>query len=377
MNQTTRRRRRVWNKDDVPRMAAAAPHASVAPTPAAPATPHGDVPKITPKSRDLVRRMLQAERRHLQPPPSPKPAHRGFTGHPKAALTAGSGILRRIVGKSPDPRRKSQFGTPGAEASGVMAQTPDARPGGIFRRLIGKSPDPRKSPAPSFLGTPEPRLTRRICGKSPDPRRRSPGGTPHCLTHRILGKSPDPRGRSRSPRRLSFNTPQAAVRSRETPQRGSYEEVPSSPERSEMTPLHTRHASRSKVWSPRSEDSAEKEADERRRAKTPKSKARSPTPQRKERPSETRSKSVEVRGKSAAPVSKDLPLVPLSVVNADAMRRAILAPRQAKRPYRPFTALQAMATQSQDPDDDDDALARQILNEMRRERQDFSSWLRR
>ena len=61
MNQTTQRRRRVWNKDDVPRMAAAAPHASVAPTPAAPATPHGDVPKITPKSRDLVRRMLQAE----------------------------------------------------------------------------------------------------------------------------------------------------------------------------------------------------------------------------------------------------------------------------------------------------------------------------
>lgn len=29
----------------------------------------------------------------------------------------------------------------------------DARPGGIFRRLIGKSPDPRKSPAPSFLGS--------------------------------------------------------------------------------------------------------------------------------------------------------------------------------------------------------------------------------
>lgn len=29
----------------------------------------------------------------------------------------------------------------------------DACPGGIFRRLIGKSPDPRKSPAPSFLGS--------------------------------------------------------------------------------------------------------------------------------------------------------------------------------------------------------------------------------
>ena len=31
-------------------------------------------------------------RRHLQPPPSPKPAHRGFTGHPKAALTAGRSL---------------------------------------------------------------------------------------------------------------------------------------------------------------------------------------------------------------------------------------------------------------------------------------------
>ena len=63
-NQTTRRRRRVWNKDDVPRMASAdAPHASVAPPPAAPATPQGDekITRITPKSRDLVRRMLQEE----------------------------------------------------------------------------------------------------------------------------------------------------------------------------------------------------------------------------------------------------------------------------------------------------------------------------
>ena len=39
-------------------------------------------------------------RRHLQPPPSPKPAHRGFTGHPKAALTAGRSFkpLRVCVG---------------------------------------------------------------------------------------------------------------------------------------------------------------------------------------------------------------------------------------------------------------------------------------
>lgn len=63
--------------------------------------------------------------------------------------------------------------------------------------------------------------------------------------------------------------------------------------------------------------------------------------------------------------------MPLSVANADAMRRAILEPRcvmspgrSGRRPYRSFLALQAMAT----PNHDDDALASEILNEMRRER---------
>lgn len=385
----------VWSKDGSTKVSGAA--ASQGPG-------HGQggpsaEPRITPKSRADVRKMLQEERQKLQPPPSPAPdreqrAQRVQRAQPAAGVPSVP-ILRRIVGKSPDPRDRV---SPHAGNCGIVRRlagksdprtsrsAPPRPPDGrsILYRLVGKSPDPRKAKDAQFPGTPEPRLTRRICGKSPDPRK-SPApeisGTPEPrleprLMRRIVGKSPDPRCRSRSPRRLGLNTPQAgtAVTSRHgatlreiTPRACRSEARQRFPGTAEKAPNPRREASlcigsRSKA---NSEMPGTWQKGPQRMG------AMSPMPG----PSEGRDdRGAHPPDLHAGRIAKELPLVPLSVANADAMRRAILEPRSSgRRPYRSFLALQAMAT----PNRDDDALASEILNEMRRERRERqdSRWL--
>lgn len=339
-------------------------------------------PRITPKSRADVRKMLQEERQKLQPPPSPAPdrEQRAQRAQPaEGRMSQGlEPLLRRIVGKSPDPR--DRIPSPSAGNCGIMRRltgkspdprtsrsapprTPDGR--SILYRLVGKSPDPRKA------GTPEPRLTRRICGKSPDPRK-SPApiaGTPP-ITRRIVGKSPDPRCRSRSPRRLGLNTQvgTAGTAGTATSRRATLREM--TPVRSEArrfpgtaekAPNRRRFEASLDVRSTCSKAHSETPTWQKGSQRTS---AMSPPPE----PSEAGATPLDLRHAARGRITQELPLVPLSVANADAMRRAILEPRSpgrsGRRPYRSFLALQAMAT----PNRDDDALASEILNEMRRER---------
>lgn len=358
----------VWSKDGskvgtaATAASAAAPRAGpVAQAQAAEAA--SAEPRITPKSRADVRKMLQEERQKLQPPPSPSADReqraqraqwaQGAQGVQGAQPAVGH-ILRRIVGKSPDPRGREPHalhaGTcgrlTGKDVRRSSRTAPPADGRSILYRLLGKSPDPRAT-----AGTPEPRLTRRICGKSPDPRK-SPGliaGTPPGVTRRIVGlPSCDPRGRSRSPRRCGQgNTPQAGTAGTAEPSRGATLR--------EMTPA--RFEARQ-----RCPGTAEKAVNPDRRFEASLDVRAAGSKAQSERPQRTRTRSMK---------PEELPLLPLSVANADAMRRAILEPRSGRRPYRSFLALQAMAT----PSRDDDALASEILDEMRRERRQASRWL--
>eukprot|EP00435_Cladocopium_sp_Y103_P057568 s1765_g19.t2 len=141
-----------------------------------------EVSRITPKSRADVRKMFQEERRQLQPPPSPGPARE---------QTSSGFVLRRIVGKSPDPRNRGKqnaSGHCGGILRGLVPHTPDAR-SRIRHRLMGKSPDPRK--LCEVVGTPEPRLTQRIRGKSPGPRKtREMLGPVGCRDEEVRSRSP-------------------------------------------------------------------------------------------------------------------------------------------------------------------------------------------